>query len=112
VAVIPVTCEIKVGGSWSTLPWAKKHETLSKKNKIKIKQKLAGGVAQVVDCLPSQGMALSSNPSAAKEKKKKARCWWLTLIILATWEAEIRTIMTITVRGQPRQMVQEAPSPN
>jgi hypothetical protein len=31
--------------------------------------------------------------------------WWLTLAILATWEAEIGRI---TVRGQPRQIVQEA----
>jgi hypothetical protein len=31
-----------------------------------------------------------------------ARCWWLTLIILATQEAEIRKI---TVQGQARQIV-------
>jgi hypothetical protein len=29
----------------------------------------------------------------------QARCWWLTPVILATWEAEIRRIM---VRSQPR----------
>jgi hypothetical protein len=28
-----------------------------------------------------------------------ARCWWLTPVILATWEAEIRRI---TVRSQPQ----------
>jgi hypothetical protein len=30
----------------------------------------AGGVAQVVECLPSQSKALSSNPSNAKKKKR------------------------------------------
>jgi hypothetical protein len=31
--------------------------------------KRAGRVAQVVECLPSNGEALSSNPSTAKKKK-------------------------------------------
>jgi hypothetical protein len=35
-----------------------------------------------------------------------AGCWWLTPVILATWEAEIRRI---AVRGQTRQKVQETP---
>jgi hypothetical protein len=35
---------------------------------------------------------------------KEARCWWLMLVILATWEAEIRRIM---VPGQ----IMRPPSP-
>jgi hypothetical protein len=35
-----------------------------------------------------------------------AGSWWLTLVILATLEAEIRSM---AVQGQPRQMVQEIP---
>jgi hypothetical protein len=35
-----------------------------------------------------------------------ARCRWLTSIILATWEAEIRRS---TVQGQPNQTVNETP---
>jgi hypothetical protein len=34
----------------------------------------------------------------------QSTCWWLTTIILATQEAEIRRI---TVQNQPRQIVQE-----
>jgi hypothetical protein len=34
--------------------------------------------------------------------------WWLTLVILATWETEIRRIM---VQGQPVQIVHETLSP-
>jgi hypothetical protein len=30
-------------------------------------------MAQVVECLPSKNKALSSNPSAAKKKKKKVK---------------------------------------
>jgi hypothetical protein len=36
--------------------------------------------------------------------KRKARCWWLTPVILVTQEAEIRRI---TVPSQPRQIVCE-----
>jgi hypothetical protein len=36
--------------------------------------------------------------------KCTARCWWLMLIILATWEAEIRKII---LPSQPRQIVHE-----
>jgi hypothetical protein len=35
-------------------------------------------------------------------KPKEAGCWWLTPVIVATQEAEIRKIM---VRSQPRQIV-------
>jgi hypothetical protein len=34
-------------------------------------QRGAGGVAQVVECLPNKYKVLSLNPSAAKKKKKK-----------------------------------------
>jgi hypothetical protein len=34
------------------------------------------------------------------------RCWWLTPVILATQEAEIRRI---TVRSQPREIVPQDP---
>jgi hypothetical protein len=39
-----------------------------------------------------------------KRKRKGARCWWLTPVILATQGAEIRRI---EVRSQPRQIVCE-----
>jgi hypothetical protein len=42
-----------------------------------------------------------SNPHPPKNEDP-SRCWWLTLIILATQEAEIRKI---TVQGQARQIV-------
>jgi hypothetical protein len=38
------------------------------------------------------------------ENAQTARGWWLTLVILATQEAEIRRI---TVRRQPREIVHE-----
>jgi hypothetical protein len=49
-------------------------------------------------------------PCFANEDSKKLRillkslCWWLTPIILVTWETETRRIK---VRSQPRQIVQE-----
>jgi hypothetical protein len=46
-------------------------------------------------------------PSKTKIKKKKeeeARHWWLTPVILATQEAEIRRI---TVQSHPGQIVRE-----
>jgi hypothetical protein len=33
----------------------------------------AGGVAQVVECLPSKPKALSSNPSITKKKKREKK---------------------------------------
>jgi hypothetical protein len=39
-------------------------------------------------------------------RRKLGACWWLTPIILATWEVEIRRI---EVRGQPREIVLEIP---
>jgi hypothetical protein len=42
-----------------------------------------------------------------QEDEKNARRWWLTSVILATWEAEIRKIV---VQGQPRQIEQRLPS--
>jgi hypothetical protein len=43
-----------------------------------------------------------------KSNKKQTRAWhrWLTPVILATWEAKIRTI---EIQGQPRKIVQETP---
>jgi hypothetical protein len=35
-------------------------------------------------------------------RKLKAACWWFMAIILATWEAGIRTI---AVQRQPRKIV-------
>jgi hypothetical protein len=62
----------------------------------------------VVECLPSRSEALSSNPSASKKKTQEAssgaRRRWLTPVIPAPREAEIRRI---TVRNQPRETVQE-----
>jgi hypothetical protein len=40
--------------------------------------------------------------------KTKAKCQWLMLVILPTWEAEIRRI---SVQGQPGQRVLQIPSP-
>jgi hypothetical protein len=76
-------------------------------------------VAQAVERLLCKHEALSSLytlvsfPSLKKVTKhlinnlKEARRQWLTPVILATWEAEIRRIM---VRGQPRQKVGKTPS--
>jgi hypothetical protein len=43
-----------------------------------------------------------------KKKKKEARHWWLTSVILGIWEAEIGRI---TVLGQPGQIVYKTPFP-
>jgi hypothetical protein len=57
----------------------------------------------VVEHLPSKQEDMISNPSAEK-KFFLVRCWWLSPIILATQEAEIRKIK---VQSQPRQIVLE-----
>jgi hypothetical protein len=41
-------------------------------------------------------------------KNHCCQAWWLTLVTLATWEAEIRRI---SVQGQTRQIVYKTPSP-
>jgi hypothetical protein len=51
----------------------------------------AGRVAQVVEHLSSKHKTLSSTPNPGKNRT--ARHWWLTLVILATQEVEIRRIM-------------------
>jgi hypothetical protein len=64
-----------------------------------------------VVCLPSNFEALSSNPSATKKKKKPKikktasntfSQVWLSPVIQATQEAEIRRIV---VQSQPGQIV-------
>jgi hypothetical protein len=47
-----------------------KNKTLSEKQ---TKAKRAGGMTQVVECLPSKYKTLNSNHSTAKKKKKKKR---------------------------------------
>jgi hypothetical protein len=62
------------------------HKTLSRKNSM---QNRAGGVAQVVECLPSKPEALSSYPSNAEKKKKVLIHSWrqgLTPVIPPTQE--------------------------
>jgi hypothetical protein len=54
----------------------------------------------------SKSLSLPQNPSDL-ESKVEVGCWWLTPVILATWEAEIRRML---VPGQPRQKVKEIPS--
>jgi hypothetical protein len=42
------------------------------------------------------------------KKNHTAGCWWLMPIILATWEVEKGRI---SIRGKPRQIARESPSP-
>jgi hypothetical protein len=59
----------------------------------------------------AQGQSgLHSKTVSQKQKKKtqKTRHWWLTSVIPATWEADIRRI---EVQGQPGQKVFKTPSP-
>jgi hypothetical protein len=55
----------------------------------------------------AQGVGPEFKPHYQKKKKKspEAGCQWLTLVILAALEAEIRTI----VQGQSREIVPEIP---
>jgi hypothetical protein len=62
----------------------------------------------VIEHLPSKYEAVSSNSSIKKKKKKKARHWWLTPVMLANYEVEIRRIM---VQVQPEQRVHKISSP-
>jgi hypothetical protein len=39
---------------------------------------------------------------------RNAGCWWLTAVILATWEADIERLLVL---GYPRQIVHKTPSP-
>jgi hypothetical protein len=60
--------------------------------------------------LPSKHEGLN-NPSTAKKKKKKKKkerkkkksfwAWWLTPVILATWETEIRRIKFGRLEASP-----------
>jgi hypothetical protein len=47
---------------------------------------------------------MQTNIYSAILRKDSARCWWLTPVILATQEADIRRIM---VQSQPGQIVHE-----
>jgi hypothetical protein len=75
---------------------------------------MAGRIAQLAECLPSNHEVLLPLPSKRKNMSRKkcpdegrlkknelcARCRWLTPVILATWETEIRRITS-------RQIVRE-----
>jgi hypothetical protein len=73
--------------------------SISWESKIKEKKKSssgAAGVAQGVECRPSEHELLSSNPYTLKNKigggqkwNLRARCWWLMPVILVTCEAEM-----------------------
>jgi hypothetical protein len=49
-----------------------------------------------------------TNTTLKKKNEWHTWCWWLTSVILATWEAEIGRI---ELQGQPRQIVHKVPSP-
>jgi hypothetical protein len=54
---------------------------------------------------PTKFLRKGTNFTASNCKRQNtAEHWWLTLVILATGEAEIRRI---AVRGEPRQIVPE-----
>jgi hypothetical protein len=61
---------------------------------------------QVAERLPSKCKIISPNPTKIRERSLSQEPW-LTPVIHA-WETEIRRIV---VRGQPRQIVFESPSP-
>jgi hypothetical protein len=50
-------------------------------------------------------MSLLVLPQEKKKKRERSGCWWLTPVILDTWEAEIRSVL---VGGQPKQIVHES----
>jgi hypothetical protein len=52
----------------------------------------------------TNGVSKSLKTKTRTELELGARCWWLTSVILATQEAEIRKLV---VQGQPRQIVLE-----
>jgi hypothetical protein len=52
-------------------PWQNEDKTLSQNTQHK--KRTGRVVTQVVECLPSKGEALSSNPSTSKKKKKKIK---------------------------------------
>jgi hypothetical protein len=56
--------KLKIVGSWSRLAWPKARLYLQNNQ-----NKRAGGVAEVVECLPHK--VLSSNPTTSKIKKKE-----------------------------------------
>jgi hypothetical protein len=60
----------------------------------------------VIEVLPSKCKALSSNPST--EEDGGGQHHWLTPVILATWESEIRRII---IQGQYRQGGLKTPTP-
>jgi hypothetical protein len=57
----------KIGGLWSRPAWTKSESLFPKQPE----QKWVGGVDQVVECLPCNCEALSSNSSITKNRKKK-----------------------------------------
>jgi hypothetical protein len=61
-------------------------------------------VAQVEENLPSHREALSNSRTVKERNKNRVRCWWLTPIILAAQEAEIKKIL---IQSQPGQIVHE-----
>jgi hypothetical protein len=73
----PVTQKAEVGGSWLKAYWGKSTTPNRKTNK---RNKRTGGIAQVVEHLPSNCKALSlfpSNTIKKKKKKNKEKKLWL-----------------------------------
>jgi hypothetical protein len=70
ILVIPATQETEVGGLQSKVAWAKTQDPVQKTTKTK----RAGGVAQMVEHLPSNRVPLSLNPSTVKTKQKTLGC--------------------------------------